>query len=149
MYPKKLASGDAGYFEFDIPQPIPFPQIEDLGNSCPSCHLVSSQSKLATPSANRQSGQGYQSGRKPLELAPLCPPSWVWDFGLRGVTNRSRKTPFTQHGEHQAQWYEFSFDDKRVNTLEPVTERAGEIETTDGYKVNSPWQINVAADEGM
>jgi hypothetical protein len=38
--------------------------------------------------------------------------------------------------------------EKRVNTLEPITKHAGTRHKTAGYRVDSPWQINVAAEEG-
>lgn len=148
LYPNLGGRGDPGYFNFEISDSIPFPHIDDQRNNCPSCRLVSSQSKAVDPSATKREPVQSQSGRQVLELAALCPPSEVWSFNLRDLTRYSYNHHRSEHGEHQPQWYGFKINDKRIDTLVPVIERKGEIKTEGSYKVDAPWQISVAADEG-
>lgn len=139
--PSSSQGGSCGVpnsFHVSMPRPLLFPDVEASSRLCALCSLVSSQSKLA-----RESSIFLTSGH--LELAPLCPPSWVSHDGLTDSLNRK---PFAQFGEPQPQWYAFLEGEKRVNTLEPITQRFGTRMKTKGYKIGSPWQINVAADEG-
>ena len=139
VYPKGVGCGVPNFFHFSIPQPLFFPHVQASSRPCALCSLVSSQSKLAR-------GSSTFSTSRPLELAALCPPSWVSHDGLR-TSDRSNGNPFAQYGDPQPQWYGFLEGEKRVNTLEPITERSGTRMKTTGYKIGSPWQINVAADE--
>ncbi|KAL2137215.1 hypothetical protein VTI74DRAFT_6426 [Chaetomium olivicolor] len=135
-YPRGGGCGVPNFFEFSIPQPLSFPDVEASSPSCALCSLIYSLSNTST------------SGH--LELAGLCPPSETAGThdGLRLSTSDSPIDPFARYGEPQPQWYGFRDGEKRVNTLEPITERSGTKGKTKGYNIRSPWQINVAADKG-
>ncbi|KXX75294.1 hypothetical protein MMYC01_208669 [Madurella mycetomatis] len=136
-YPKKGGCGVPNFFDFSIPQPLSFPDVKASSPSCALCSLISSLSKTST------------SGH--LELAALCPPSVTAEThdGIRLSTpDAPIGDPFIHYGEPQPQWYGFREGEKRINTLEPITQRSGTKRKTTRYTIHSPWQINVVAEEG-
>ncbi|AEO60611.1 hypothetical protein MYCTH_2129720 [Thermothelomyces thermophilus ATCC 42464] len=94
---------------------------------------------------NRFSYQAQQGGLFPAASrnphAP-CPPTPQ----VQAVQWRA-SIPFTHKGEPQPQRYDFWEQEKRIDTLRPISKRTGTEGKATGYKIRSPWQINVAAAE--
>lgn len=133
--PRGGGSGIPNFFEYSIPQPLVFPEIEDGNNACDLCNLILKQRNAGKPSSNAAS----------LELAALCPPS---EHSHESAYCRETRT-LDLFAEPQPQWHNLKEGEKRVNVLEPVTERSGSKFKDEKYEIHSPWQINCAADAGM
>lgn len=137
-YPKGGGCGVPNFFEFSIPEPLSFGNLDEPNTLCSLCKLISA----------RESAQsaGSTAKQRPLLLAGLCPPS-----------QHSHKLTWTREtkavdffGEAQPQWKGYIEGQKRVNTLEPITKREGTRgKEPSGYVVRSPWQVNLVADEGV
>ena len=135
-HPRGRGGGVPNFYEYNIPEPL------SLGlaarETCSLCELI--QSREASASALSST-----SKTRPLLLAALCPPT---QFCHRTTHIKDVGCIFNQFGEAQPQWHGFIDDTKRVNKIEPITHREGSTIKSQNYRVDSPWQVHVAAEEG-
>lgn len=136
-YPKGGGCGVPNFFEFSIKEPLAFPDVHASASSCALCALIALQGKNAR-------------GRieSPLELAALIPPTRDTHPGMDRYRHDKNEKHYSVFGEPQPQWHGLESGEKRVNTMEPVTERSGSRGKTNGYEIYSPWQVSIAADAG-
>lgn len=136
-YPKGGGCGIPNFFEFSIKEPLMFPDVHASASSCALCALIALQGK-----------DSRDPIPSPLELAALIPPTRDTHPGMDRYRRSENEKDYSVFGEPQPQWHGLKSGDRRVNTMEPVTERSGTRGKTTGYKIYSPWQVSIATDAG-
>lgn len=143
--PGGLPPGGCGFtpsVQYCVPEPLLFSNVQASSESCALCALLFS---LAKP----KDSFVESSIRLAALVHPIVHPDPASNERLRLATpDRPIGDPFAPFGDPQPQWYGFCEGETRVNTLEPVKGPAYSREHGTRYIINSPWQINVAADEG-
>ncbi|KAM7202796.1 Heterokaryon incompatibility protein (HET) domain containing protein [Naviculisporaceae sp. PSN 640] len=128
--------------EYCVPEPLSFPNVSASGESCALCALLFSLKKSKDSAVESD-----------IQLAALVHPIVHYDHDSKvnlrlSTPDHPIGDPFAPFGDPQPQWYGYCEGETRVNSLEPIQGPVYSRKHGTRYTINSPWQINVAADEG-